>query len=109
MTNSRAGLPDLSREPAAKATPPVRGGQLPTERKDLTMTLPDPKIVAELAATLLSHRDTIEPHHVRKAVETARMIVCESCAEAPGSDGATLSATEAPDVAAISGTRVIAA
>ena len=41
------------------------------------MTLPDPKIVAELAATLLSHRDVIEPHHVRKFVETARMIVDE--------------------------------
>ena len=109
MTNLRAGLPDLSREPAVAVSSFGCGGQLPTERKDLTMTLPDPKIVAELAATLLSHRDVIEPHHVRKSVETARMIVDESYAAAPGSDGATLSATEAPDVAAISGTRAIAA
>lgn len=56
------------------------------------MTQQDPKIVAELTATLLSHRDNIEPHHVRNAVETARMIVTESYAEAPGSDASATAA-----------------
>jgi hypothetical protein len=37
----------------------------------------DPTTVARLVATLLSHSDNIEPHHVRKAVATARMILDE--------------------------------
>lgn len=37
----------------------------------------DKSQIAQLAATLLHHRDSIEPHHVRGAVETAKMIVDE--------------------------------
>jgi hypothetical protein len=47
-------------------------------------------LIAQLAATLLSHRDHIEPHHARAAAATARMIISEVCADEPA----------APDVAA---------
>jgi len=36
--------------------------------------------IANLSAVLLSKRDNVEPHHVREAVQNAKMIVDETAA-----------------------------
>ena len=40
----------------------------------------DPVEIASLSAVLLSKRDNVEPHHVREAVQNAKMIVDETAA-----------------------------
>jgi hypothetical protein len=62
-------------------TPFCRGGH---NRKEREMTKYDPAQIAILAATQLQgydHHRPVEPHHVRAAVATARMIVDEVAAE----------------------------